>query len=86
MCRPSGDLGSGNVVGRHEHVSAASTVEERARELGADLMMFGSINSTVDSYQKEKVVSYKVNMELVELQSTEKVWIGDKEIKKYVKN
>lgn len=57
-----------------------------AKELGADLIMFGTINSTVDAYKKEKVVAYKVNMELVDLQSTEKVWIGDKEIKKYVKN
>lgn len=62
------------------------TRKEVAQELGADLMMFGSISSTVDSYQKEKIVSYKVNMELVELESTEKVWIGDKEIKKYIKN
>ena len=57
-----------------------------AQELGADYMMFGTINSTVDAYKKEKVVAYKVNLELAELQSTEKVWIGDKEIKKYIKN
>ncbi len=57
-----------------------------AQELGADFMMFGTINSTVDAYKKEKVVAYKVNLELAELQSTEKVWIGDKEIKKYIKN
>ena len=57
-----------------------------AQELGADFMMFGTINSTVDAYKKEKVVAYKVNLELANLQSTEKVWIGDKEIKKYIKN
>jgi len=57
-----------------------------AKELGADYIMFGSINSTVDAFKKEKVVAYKVNLELVDLQSTEKVWIGDKEIKKYIKN
>ena len=62
------------------------TRKQIAQELGADLMMFGTINSTVDEYKKEKVVSYKVNMELVLLESTEKVWIGDKEIKKYIKN
>jgi hypothetical protein len=48
--------------------------------------MFGSINSTVDAYKNEKIVAYKVNLELVTLETTEKVWIGDKEIKKYVKN
>jgi uncharacterized protein (TIGR02722 family) len=57
-----------------------------AKELGADFMMFGTINSTVDAYKKEKVVAYKVNLELADLQSTEKVWIGDKEIKKYIQN
>jgi cell fate regulator YaaT (PSP1 superfamily) len=48
--------------------------------------MFGTINSTVDELGKEKVVNYKTNLEMVDLQSTEKVWIGDKEIKKYIKN
>lgn len=57
-----------------------------AKELGADYIMFGSINSVVDEYKKEKTISYKTNLELVDLQSTEKVWIGDKEIKKYIKN
>ena len=57
-----------------------------AKELGADYIMFGSINSNVDAYKNEKVVTYKTNLELVDLQSTEKVWIGDKEIKKHIKN
>lgn len=57
-----------------------------AAELGADFMLFGTINSTTDAYKKEKVVNYKVNLELANLESTEKVWIGDKEIKKYIKN
>ena len=57
-----------------------------AQELGADYIMFGTINSTVDAYKNEKVIAYKVNLELVTLETTEKVWIGDKEIKKYVKN
>ena len=56
------------------------------RELGADFMMFGVITSIMDSYKREKVVSYKVNLELANLETNEKVWIGDKEIKKYIKN
>jgi uncharacterized protein (TIGR02722 family) len=62
------------------------STKKLAKELGADYIMFGTINSTVDAYKKEKVVAYKVNLELADLESTEKVWIGDKEIKKYVKN
>lgn len=66
-----------------------ATVESQqkiAAELGADFMLFGTINSTIDEYKKERLVNYKVNLELVNLETTEKVWIGDKEIKKYIKN
>ena len=66
--------------------ASVDTQSKIANELGADFMLFGTINSTVDQYKKEKVVSYKVNMEMVRLETTEKVWLGDKEIKKYIKN
>lgn len=66
--------------------ASTETQARWGRELGADFMLFGVINSTTDSYKKEKVVNYKVNLELANLETNEKVWIGDKEIKKYIKN
>lgn len=66
--------------------ASPETQSKWGRELGADFMMFGVITSVTDSYNKEKVVSYKVNLELANLETNEKVWIGDKEIKKYIKN
>ena len=66
--------------------SSPETQKKFGRELGADFMLFGTLNSIVDSYKKEKVVFYKVNLELSHLETNEKVWIGDKEIKKYIKN
>ena len=70
-----------------QQVNASPETQKRlAAELGADFMLFGTINSTVDEYKKERIVNYKVNLELADLETTEKVWIGDKEIKKYIKN
>lgn len=66
--------------------ASPETQSQWGRELGADFMLFGVITSITDSYKKEKVVSYKVNLELANLETNEKVWIGDKEIKKYIKN
>lgn len=66
-----------------------STEESRkkwGREKGADFMMFGSISSTIDQSGKNKVVLYKVNLWLTDLESNLKVWIGDKEIKKQIRN
>jgi uncharacterized protein (TIGR02722 family) len=70
-----------------QQVNASPETQSRiAMELGADYMLFGVINSTVDQLKKEKIVFYKINLEMVNLESTEKVWLGDKEIKKYIKN
>lgn len=66
--------------------ASPETQSQWGRELGADFMLFGVITSITDSYKKEKVVNYKVNLELANLETNEKVWIGDKEIKKYIKN
>ncbi|MEP5612407.1 MAG: penicillin-binding protein activator LpoB [Cyclobacteriaceae bacterium] len=66
--------------------SSPETQAKWGKELGADFMMFGLITAVTDSYKKEKVVSYKVNLELTNIETNEKVWLGDKEIKKFIKN
>jgi len=40
----------------------------------------------VDTYKKEKIIYYQINFELSDLETNEIVWIGEKKIKKYVKN
>ncbi|RYY18069.1 MAG: penicillin-binding protein activator LpoB [Chitinophagaceae bacterium] len=66
--------------------ASASSMKKFGLEQGADYILQGSINSIVDSQKKKKVVYYKVNLELTNIQSNEVVWIGDKEIAKYIKN
>ena len=66
--------------------ASPETQAKWGKELGADFMMFGVITSIVDQYGKEKVTNYKVNLELASIETNEKVWIGDKEIKKYIRN
>lgn len=64
--------------------ASVETQKDWGKELGADYMMTGIMSSTVDQNQDEKVVFYKTNLELTDLETNEKVWIGDKEIKKYI--
>ena len=66
--------------------SANSTVKKFGLETGADFMLQGSINSIVDAHKREKITYYQIDLELTNLQTSEKVWIGDKKIKKFVKN
>lgn len=63
--------------------ASPETQKHFGRELGADYMLFGVINTTVDTEGENKVVAYQVNLELVHLETNEKVWGGSKKIKKY---
>ena len=65
--------------------SSAETQKRLAAETGADYMLQGSINSIIDQEGKESVKFYQIDMEMIHLETNEKVWIGDKKIKKYVK-
>ena len=66
--------------------SSLDTQKKWGKELGADYMMFGTLNSIVDQEGKRKVIFYQINLELADLETNEIVWIGDKKIKKYVVN
>ncbi|MCF8365546.1 MAG: penicillin-binding protein activator LpoB [Bacteroidales bacterium] len=64
--------------------SSPETISAWGREAGADFILQGDMTSIVDTYKKEKVLFYKVNLQLTNIETNEVVWIGDKEIKKYV--
>ena len=69
-----------------QEFASAATTKKWGQELGADFMLQGTINSIVDSYKKEKVVFYQIDLELSNLETNEMVWMGDKKIKKVVTN
>ena len=54
------------------------------KEIGADLMMIGSINTIADQEGNKRVMFYQIDMELIEIETNRKLWIGDKKIKKYI--
>ena len=66
--------------------SSNDTKKKWGLEKGADFMLNGVITSIVDQYGKNKVVYYQIDLELTNLETNEKVWIGEKEIKKFIKN
>ena len=67
-----------------QEFASKETAKKWGQELGADFMLQGSINSIVDQDKKQKVIFYQVDMELTNIETNEKVWIGDKKIKKLV--
>ena len=72
--------------GDQQEFASKETQKQFGKELGADYMMFGTINSIVDQYKNKKAVFYQVNLELANIETNEIVWIGEKEIKKFIEN
>ncbi|MBI5664363.1 MAG: penicillin-binding protein activator LpoB [Nitrospirae bacterium] len=64
--------------------SSEKTAKAEGEETGADFMLQGTINSIMDKLEGKEVVFYQVNLELVEIETHKKAWIGEKKIKKYV--
>lgn len=66
--------------------ASKETIKKFGLEKGADFILQGTINSIVDEYSSEKTIFYQINLELTNIETNEKVWIGDKKIKKYLGN
>ena len=65
--------------------ASASTTKKWGMEMGVDFILQGTVNSITDANTREKVIYYQVDLELTNIESNEKVWIGSKKIKKVVK-
>lgn len=63
-----------------------ATVKQMGLETGADLMLFGEINSETDTYNNRRVVNYITTLFLTDIGNNQRVWYGQHEIKKMVRN
>jgi len=61
-----------------------ATMAAMGKELGADYMLLGSLNSVKDEVKRQYTIFYQANLELIDIETNRKVWIGQKEIKKTV--
>jgi hypothetical protein len=64
--------------------ASAETRARLAKENGANYMLQGDVQAIEDAEGREKVVFYQVDAFLVDLESNQKVWIGQHKIKKYI--
>ena len=63
-----------------------ATMARWGKEAGANLMLFGDMTSETDVYQKRRLVNYITTLFLTDMETNKRIWYGQEEIKKYVKN
>ncbi len=64
--------------------ASEQTRNPMGREVGANLMLQGTINTIIDASGKTQVRYYQVDMTLISMADNRKLWLGQKKIKKLV--
>jgi hypothetical protein len=62
--------------------ASAETRKALREEFGADYILLGSVKTIVDQVEGKKTVFYQTDLELIDIESNLKAWVGSKEIKK----
>lgn len=68
-----------------QEFASAATMAQWGKEAGADLMLFGEMNSETDTSNKKRVVNYITTLFLTDVETNKRVWYGQREIKKLVR-
>jgi PBP1b-binding outer membrane lipoprotein LpoB len=71
---------------QQQDFSDPSTVAAWGKEVGADLMLFGEMTAETDTYNNKRIVNYITTLFLTDMETNKRVWYGQHEIKKLVKN
>ena len=69
-----------------DEFASEETRKAFGREIGADFMLSGVLSSVVDQAGSKAVVFYQVNLKLINIETNQIVWNGQKQINKYVKH
>jgi len=67
-----------------QEFSSQESLKKFQQETGADFMLRGDITSIIDQDGGSRVKYYQVNLELINIETNKKAWIGEKKIKKLV--
>lgn len=65
-----------------QEFASRATAKRMREETGADFILQGAVKTITDQEGNKRVTFYQTDLELVNIESMEKVWIGTKKIKK----
>ncbi|MAF12046.1 penicillin-binding protein activator LpoB [Candidatus Poribacteria bacterium] len=64
--------------------ASLDTIKQMGQEKGADYMMTGEVNTIEDREGGKQVLFYQTDLELTDIETNEKIWLGQDKIKKFV--
>jgi uncharacterized protein (TIGR02722 family) len=70
--------------GEQQDFASEETMKAWGREMGADYMLLGELNTIIDAYDGNEVKFYQTDVYLVDLETNVKVWAGQTKTKKAI--
>lgn len=67
-----------------QEYASDETVKKMREETGTDFIIQGSIKTILDQAKGIRVIFYQTDLEMINVETNEKVWIGTKKIKKEI--
>jgi penicillin-binding protein activator len=64
--------------------ASPETIKRMRDETGADFLLTGAVKTIVDQIENQRVVFYQTDLQLINIETNEKAWIGTKKIKKEI--
>lgn len=64
--------------------ASPETIKRMREETGADFLLTGAVKTIVDQLEGTRVVFYQTDLQLINIETNEKAWIGTKKIKKEI--
>lgn len=71
---------------QQQDFASSASAAKWGEEVGADVMLFGEMTSETDVYKSKRVVNYITTLFLTDLETNKRIWYGQEEIKKFIKN
>ncbi len=65
--------------------ASEETAVALGREIGADFILQGAVRTVVDQVSGKVVRTYYVNAELIDIETSRKVWVEEKSVRKLIK-
>lgn len=70
---------------QQQDFASSTRMAQWGKEFGADLMLFGEMNSETDTAGKKRLVNYTTTLFLTDLETNVRIWYGQREIKKLIR-
>lgn len=67
-----------------QEFASLETAKRMAQETGADFLLYGGINTIEDQLGGTRIMYYQTDLELINIETNEKAWIGTEKIKKEI--